>query len=44
MAENKTKATSKSMPDFLNQIEDPGRKADCLTIAGLISWKSLYLH
>jgi hypothetical protein len=33
MAENKTKATAKSVPDFLESIEDPGRKQDCLTIA-----------
>jgi len=36
MAENKTKATAKSVPDFLESIEDPGRKQDCLTIAALM--------
>ncbi len=36
MAENKTKATTKSVPDFLESIEDPGRKQDCLTIAALM--------
>ena len=36
MAENKTKATAKSVPDFLNSIEDPGRKQDCLTISALM--------
>lgn len=33
MAENKTKPTAKSVPEFLDQIEDPGKKADCLTIS-----------
>jgi hypothetical protein len=36
MAENKTKATTKSVPEFLEQIQDPERKADCLTIAALM--------
>lgn len=36
MAENKTKATTKSVPEFLEQMEDPKRKADCLTIAALM--------
>jgi hypothetical protein len=36
MAENKTKPTTKSVPEFLEQIEDPKRKADCLTIAALM--------
>lgn len=33
MAENKTKPTAKSVPDFLNSIKDPVRREDCLTIA-----------
>lgn len=36
MAENKTKATTKSVPEFLEQIEDPKRRADCITIAGIM--------
>lgn len=36
MAENKTKATAKSVPDFLNSIEDPGRRNDCLAISALM--------
>jgi len=36
MAENKTQATTKSVPEFLEQIEDPGRKADCKTISVLM--------
>jgi hypothetical protein len=36
MAENKTKPTSKSVPEFLEQINDPGRKADCRNIASLM--------
>ena len=36
MAENKTKPTAKSVPEFLEQIEDPKRKADCLAVAGLM--------
>lgn len=36
MAENKTKATTKSVPEFLEQIEDPKRKEDCKTIAALM--------
>ena len=36
MAENKTQATAKSVPEFLEQLEDPGRKADCKTIAALM--------
>jgi len=36
MAENKTKPTAKSVPEFLEQIEDPKRRADCLTIAALM--------
>lgn len=36
MAENKTKPTAKSVPEFLDRIEDPGRKADCLSIAALM--------
>jgi hypothetical protein len=33
MAENKTKPIAKSVPEFLEQIEDPRRKADCKTIS-----------
>ena len=33
MAENKTKATTKSVPEFLEQIEDPKKRSDCVTIA-----------
>lgn len=36
MAENKTKPTTKSVPEFLGKIEDPKRKADSLTIAALM--------
>ena len=36
MAENKTKATTKSVPEFLEQIEDPKRKSDCITIAAMM--------
>jgi len=36
MAENKTKPTAKSVPEFLEQIEDPTRKADCIAIADLM--------
>lgn len=36
MAENKTKPTTKSVPEFLGQIEDPKKRADCLTIAALM--------
>jgi len=36
MAENKTKPTAKSVPEFLEQIEDPIRKADCKTISALM--------
>ena len=36
MAENKTKPTSKSVPEFLEQIADPKRKADCIAIAELM--------
>ena len=37
MAENKTNPTAKSVPEFLEQIEDPERRADCLTIAALMA-------
>jgi hypothetical protein len=36
MAENKTKATTKSVPDFLNSIEEEGRRKDCLAISALM--------
>ena len=36
MAENKTKATAKSVPDFISSIEDPVRRKDCQTIAALM--------
>jgi len=36
MAENKTKPTTKSVPEFLEQIEDPGRRADCKIISALM--------
>lgn len=36
MAENKTKPTAKSVPEFLEQIEDPKKKADCMSIAMLM--------
>jgi len=36
MAENKTQATAKSVPEFLEQIEDPERRADCIAVAGLM--------
>jgi len=36
MAENKTKPTTKSVPEFLEHIEDPKRKADCISISALM--------
>ena len=36
MAENKTKATTKSVPEFLEAIEDPLRRTDCEKIASLM--------
>ena len=36
MAENKTKPTTKSVPDFLNSIEDPVKKKDCLALSALM--------
>ena len=36
MAENKTKPTTKSVPEFLDQIKDPKRKADSHTVAALM--------
>ena len=36
MAENKTKPSAKSVPEFLEQIENPKRRADCKTIAALM--------
>jgi hypothetical protein len=36
MAENKTKATAKSVPEFLEKIADPKRKADSKKIASLM--------
>lgn len=36
MAENKTKPTTKSVPEFIEQIEDPKRRADCKTISALM--------
>jgi len=36
VAKNKTIPTAKSVPDFLEQIADPERKADCKTIAELM--------
>lgn len=36
MAENKTKPTTKSVPDFLNAIEDPVRREDCLRLAAMM--------
>ena len=36
MAENKTQPTAKSVPEFLEQIEDPKRKADCISISALM--------
>ena len=36
MAENKTKPNTKSVPEFLEQIENPKRKADCLYIAAFM--------
>jgi hypothetical protein len=36
MAENKTQSSAKSVPEFLEQIEDPKRKADCKIIAALM--------
>ena len=36
MAENKTKPTTKSVPEFLEQIEDPKRRTDCMTVARMM--------
>jgi len=36
MAENKTKPTTKSVPDFLNSIQDPVRREDCRTLAAMM--------
>jgi hypothetical protein len=36
MAENKTKPTAKSVPEFLDHIADPRRKADCQRVAALM--------
>ena len=36
MAENKTKPTAKSVPEFLEKIEDPGRKADCIALTRMM--------
>ncbi len=36
MAENKTKPTTKSVPDFLNSIEDPDKKKDCQALSALM--------
>ena len=36
MAENKTQPTAKSVPEFLEHIEDPKRKADCIAVADLM--------
>ena len=36
MAENKTQPTTKSVPEFLEQIEDPKRRSDCITIAAMM--------
>jgi len=36
MTENKTQPTAKSVPEFLDMIEDPERKADCLAVSALM--------
>jgi len=36
MAEAKTKPTNQSVEDFLNQISDPGRRADCFVVAKIM--------
>ena len=36
MAENKTKPTAKSVPEFMEQIQNPQRKADCRKLASLM--------
>jgi hypothetical protein len=36
MAENKTKPTSKSVASYLAEIEDPLRRADCLSLASMM--------
>ena len=36
MAENKTKPTAKSVPEFLNHIADPRRRDACLAISGMM--------
>ena len=36
MAENKTKVTAKSVPYFLNSIQDPVRREDCLVLSAIM--------
>jgi hypothetical protein len=36
MTENKTKPTAKSVPKFLEQIDNPVRKADCMVLSLLM--------
>jgi len=36
MAENKTKPTTKSVPEYLKSLEDPGRREDCLELDKLM--------
>ncbi len=36
MAENKTQPNAKSVPKFLDQIEDSKRRADCMAVAVLM--------
>ena len=40
MAENKTKPTTKSVPGFLDSMDDPVRKKDCQTIAAIMEEQS----
>ena len=36
MAENKTKPTTVPVQEFLDEIEDPGRRADCIRITEIM--------
>lgn len=36
MAENKTKPNDQSVEAFLNGIQEPGRRADCIAVASLM--------
>jgi len=44
MTKNKTKSTTKSVPDFLNSIQDPVRREDCLTLATIMEGLRTFKH